>query len=143
MYSDSEGVLEKYVSENKDARQDLLERNKVKNDPRVTRFGRVLRKTSFDEVPQLLNVIRGDMSLVGPRPDTKEALSGFYDQYSEIYSSVKPGITGLWQVSGRSDVEYKKRVKLDHLYVLNWSVWLDFVIIVKTISTIVGGKGAY
>jgi exopolysaccharide biosynthesis polyprenyl glycosylphosphotransferase len=143
MHPNGEEQFKKYIQENSEARKSWLEKNKVKNDPRVTWFGKILRKASFDELPQLLNVLKGDMSLVGPRPDTKEALTTFYDQYREIYSRVKPGITGLWQVSGRSDIDYAKRVKLDYLYVLNWSPWLDFVIILKTFRTIVSGKGAY
>jgi exopolysaccharide biosynthesis polyprenyl glycosylphosphotransferase len=143
MHPDADGMLERYISRNQEARQDWQEKNKLKDDPRVTRLGKILRKTSLDELPQLLNVIRGEMSLVGPRPDTRDALANFHEQYSEIYKTVKPGITGLWQVSGRSDVNYTKRVKLDYLYVLNWSLWLDLVIILKTAKAIITGKGAY
>jgi exopolysaccharide biosynthesis polyprenyl glycosylphosphotransferase len=126
-----------------EALTDLLEDNKIRNDPRVTGMGKILRKTSLDELPQFINVIRGEMSLVGPRPDTKNALNGFLGPYSAIYSRVRPGITGLWQVSGRSDIRYDERVKLDYMYVLNWSIWLDFIIIIKTVRAILGGRGAY
>lgn len=143
MRSDADGLLERYVRENQEAQEDWIKKNKIKNDPRITNVGKILRKTSLDELPQLLNVIKGDMSIVGPRPDTKEALTNFYEEYREIYSRVKPGITGLWQVSGRSDLDYEKRVKLDYLYVLNWSLWLDFVIMLKTFRAILSGQGAY
>ncbi len=132
-----------FFEENPEALTDFYERNKIRNDPRVTRIGRLLRKTSLDELPQFINVIKGDMSLVGPRPDTRDAIEGFLDAYSAIYSRVRPGITGLWQVSGRSDIKYSERVKLDYLYVLNWSIWLDFIIIIKTFRAIASGKGAY
>jgi exopolysaccharide biosynthesis polyprenyl glycosylphosphotransferase len=143
MHVDSRKLVEKYISENPEAYKDLKEKNKIKEDPRVTGFGKILRKTSLDELPQLFNVIKGDMSIVGPRPDSKEALSNYYKDYQEIYTRVKPGITGLWQVSGRSDINYSKRVKLDYQYVLNWSLWFDVVIILKTFRTILSGKGAY
>jgi undecaprenyl-phosphate galactose phosphotransferase len=102
-----------------------------------------LRKSSLDELPQLFNVIKGEMSIVGPRPDTRSAISDFIKEYEPIYTRVRPGITGLWQVSGRSDIKYKDRVNLDYMYVLNWSLWLDFVIILKTFKTILCRKGAY
>ena len=143
MCINSDDLLKEYISENPDAYADLKERNKLKSDPRVTKFGSILRKTSIDELPQLMNVIRGDMSIVGPRPDAKEAVDNFLSDYREIYAKVRPGITGLWQVSGRSEVKYQERVKLDYLYVLNWSIWLDFVIVLKTFKAILGGKGAY
>ena len=143
MRINSDDLLKEYISENPDAHADLKERNKLKSDPRVTKFGSILRKTSIDELPQLMNVIRGDMSIVGPRPDAKEAVDNFLSDYREIYARVRPGITGLWQVSGRSEVKYQERVKLDYLYVSNWSIWLDFVIILKTFKAILGGKCAY
>ncbi len=143
MEADRSLVESQFFDANPGAVTDLQERNKIRNDPRVTRIGRILRKTSLDELPQFLNVIRGEMSLVGPRPDTRDALNGFLGSYSDIYSRVRPGITGLWQVSGRSDIKYSERVKLDYMYVLNWSIWLDFIIIIKTFKAILGGRGAY
>jgi exopolysaccharide biosynthesis polyprenyl glycosylphosphotransferase len=143
MRSDSDGLIEEFVKNDVEALAELKERNKLKNDPRITRFGKILRKASLDELPQFLNVIKGDMSIVGPRPDMMNALQGFMDSYEVIYSRVRPGITGLWQVSGRSDIKYDERVKLDYLYVLNWSIWLDLVIILKTFRALLGGKGAY
>jgi lipopolysaccharide/colanic/teichoic acid biosynthesis glycosyltransferase len=121
----------------------LQERNKIEDDPRVTAFGRTLRRLSLDELPQIYNVLKGEMSVVGPRPDSKAALEGYIGEYGEIYSSVRPGITGLWQVSGRSEITYRERVGLDYIYVLNWSLWLDLVIMLKTFRAILGQKGAY
>ena len=143
MFSNGDAIINEFLKKNPEASIDLKERNKILDDPRITRFGKFLRKSSLDELPQLFNVVKGEMSIVGPRPDTRSALSDFIKEYEPIYTRVRPGITGLWQVSGRSDVKYKDRVNLDYMYVLNWSLWLDFVIILKTFRTILGGKGAY
>lgn len=115
---------------------------KLKNDDRVTGFGRFLRHYSLDELPQLWNVVRGDMALVGPRPivDAEDAI---YGRYSDRIHSVKPGITGLWQVSGRSDIDYDQRVALDMFYVMNWSLWLDYYIFLKTFYVVLFRKGAH
>jgi undecaprenyl-phosphate galactose phosphotransferase len=136
-------IMNEYLRHNPDASIELKEKNKLTEDPRITKIGKLLRKTSLDELPQLFNVIRGEMSIVGPRPDTKSALSEFIKEYEPIYDRVRPGITGLWQVSGRSDIKYKDRVNLDYMYVLNWSLWLDFVIILKTFKIIACRNGAY
>ena len=143
MRIDGEKVLKEFIQEHPEAVIDLEERNKIEHDPRVTKIGNFLRKTSLDELPQLLDVIRGDMSIVGPRPDTIEAINKYYLEYNEIYENIRPGITGLWQVSGRSEIDYAKRVKLDYLYMLNWSLWFDMVIILKTFRSILNRKGAY
>jgi undecaprenyl-phosphate galactose phosphotransferase len=143
MHIDSDDTLKKYIQDNPGVLKELEERNKIEGDPRVTRVGKFLRRTSIDELPQLLNVLTGSMSIVGPRPDSREAVERFYQEYKEIYENVRPGITGLWQVSGRSDVDYKRRVKLDYLYMLNWSLWLDSVILLSTFRAILSGKGAY
>lgn len=143
MKIDGKEILEKYLGDNPDVIEDFEDRNKIRHDPRVTRIGNFLRKTSLDEFPQLINVICGEMSIVGPRPDTKDAISRYYREYSEIYENVRPGITGLWQVSGRSEIDYVKRVKLDYLYTLNWSLWFDMVIILKTLRAMLNRKGAY
>ena len=143
MVIDGEKVLKEFIQEHPEATIDLEERNKIEHDPRVTKIGSFLRKTSLDELPQLLDVIRGNMSIVGPRPDTIEAINRYYVEYSEIYENIKPGVTGLWQVSGRSEIDYGKRVKLDYLYMLNWSLWFDMVIIFKTFRSILNRKGAY
>jgi undecaprenyl-phosphate galactose phosphotransferase len=143
MRIDGKKVLEKFLRDHPDVAVDFEDRNKIRRDPRVTRIGNFLRKTSLDEFPQLINVICGEMSIVGPRPDTKEAISKYYREYNEIYENVRPGITGLWQVSGRSEIDYVKRVKLDYLYTLNWSLWFDMIIILKTFRAMLNCKGAY
>jgi undecaprenyl-phosphate galactose phosphotransferase len=143
MFTNGDSIIKEYLKNNPAASIELKERNKISEDPRVTRVGKILRKSSLDELPQLFNVIKGEMSIVGPRPDTRSALADFIKEYEPIYTRVRPGITGLWQVSGRSDIKYKDRVNLDYMYVLNWSLWLDFVIILKTFKTILCRKGAY
>ena len=143
MFTNGENIIKEYLRDHPEASIELKEKNKISEDPRITRIGKFLRKTSLDEIPQLFNVVKGEMSIVGPRPDTRNALADFIEEYEPIYNKVRPGITGLWQVSGRSDIKYKDRVNLDYMYVLNWSLWLDFVIILKTFKTIVCRKGAY
>lgn len=127
-------------------RPDLIEEfkrdQKVRDDPRVSRLGGFLRRTSLDELPQLLNIVRGDISLVGPRPIVQSELKK-YGSGRSILLSLKPGLTGLWQVSGRNDVSYEERVKLDIFYIENWSLWLDIKIILRTIVILVSGRGAY
>ena len=115
---------------------------KLANDPRVSRFGRFLRRTSLDELPQLFNVLSGDMSLVGPRPIVPAELEHYGDR-SANFLALKPGITGLWQISGRSDISYDERVKLDIYYVENWSLGLDLKIVLKTALAIFTARGAY
>lgn len=115
---------------------------KLKDDPRITKSGAFLRKTSLDELPQILNVIRGEMSLVGPRPIVTDEIER-YGKYIHDYYAVRPGITGLWQTSGRNDVDYKERVEMDSWYVRNWSVWTDIVILFRTLRVVVKGRGAY
>lgn len=115
---------------------------KLKNDPRITKVGRFLRKTSLDELPQIINVFRGQMSLVGPRPIITKEIER-YGEYIDDYYLVPPGITGLWQVSGRSDTTYTERVEMDTWYVRNWSVWIDIVLLYKTIFVVLNRKGAY
>lgn len=114
---------------------------KIKNDPRITRVGKFLRKTSLDELPQLWNVFMGELSLVGPRAHLPEEVAK-YEPYQRRVLTIKPGITGMAQVSGRSDLEFEDEVRLDTWYIENWSVWLDFKIIVKTVGVVFGGKGA-
>ena len=116
---------------------------KVTNDPRVTRFGRFLRRYSFDELPQLWNVLRGEMSLVGPRPLPVDEVRRFDDLAHRRRLSVKPGLTCLWQISGRNNVtDFKDWVRLDLEYIDNWSIWLDFKILVRTIPIVLSGTGA-
>ncbi len=117
--------------------------HKVKDDPRISRIGKIMRKTRLDELPQLWNVLRGDLSLVGPRPIVTAELEK-YGRWASYLVSIKPGMTGLWQVSGGNDISYDERVKLDAHYVQNWSLWQDMIIIVKTVLHVIGGgKGAY
>jgi lipopolysaccharide/colanic/teichoic acid biosynthesis glycosyltransferase len=115
---------------------------KLKNDPRVTRVGKVLRRTSMDELPQLWNVVRGEMSLVGPRPFVPDDSVWITDWAQKRYT-VRPGITGLWQVSGRNDLTFSEMCRLDNLYVSCWSAGLDMRILVRTLRAIVVGSGAY
>ena len=112
------------------------------NDPRVTKLGDFLRRTSLDELPQLWNVICGDMSLVGPRPIVKEEIPRYKKNIREYYM-VLPGITGMWQVSGRSDTTYDERVAMDTWYVRNWSVWIDLMYLLKTFDAVLNRRGAY
>lgn len=127
-------------------REDLIEEfkrdQKVKNDPRVTSIGKFLRKTNVDELPQLINVFRGELSLVGPRPIVEDELAR-YGRWGAYLLSIKPGMTGLWQVSGRNDITYDERVQLDNQYVQNWSLWQDFVIVIKTFVKVLGGGDGY
>ena len=142
MVIDSDAALTKYLAENAQARREWEEDHKLRDDPRVTRIGKFLRKTSLDELPQLLNVLRGDMSIVGPRPIIV-AETEKYDNDISHYYRVRPGITGLWQVSGRNDVSYKQRVRMDSWYVRNWSLWHDIAIICKTFPVVLKRDGAY
>lgn len=122
--------------------KEFVEHRKVKNDPRVTSFGRFLRRSSLDELAQLINVFKGELSLVGPRPIVKEELER-YGRDQAAFLALKPGMTGLWQISGRSDIGYEDRVKLDIYYVENWSLLLDLKILSKTALAVIRGKGAY
>jgi lipopolysaccharide/colanic/teichoic acid biosynthesis glycosyltransferase len=121
---------------------ELAQNHKLKDDPRVTRIGKVLRKFSLDEFPQLFNILRGEMSLVGPRMISPEEIN-MYNQWDINLLTVRPGLTGLWQVSGRSDVTYDERVRLDMYYIRNWSIWLDLQLILQTIPAVLKGRGAY
>jgi exopolysaccharide biosynthesis polyprenyl glycosylphosphotransferase len=121
---------------------ELARTHKLKNDPRITRVGRFLRKLSLDELPQIFNVLRGEMSLVGPRMISPAEME-MYQQWGLNLLTVKPGITGLWQVSGRSDVTYAERVRLDMHYIRNWTIWLDLQLLMQTIPVVINGHGAY
>jgi undecaprenyl-phosphate galactose phosphotransferase len=135
-------VLNALLQEDPEARREWQATFKLKNDPRVTKIGRFLRRTSLDELPQLWNVLVGDMSLVGPRPIVQAELDRYGDD-AFYYLEARPGITGVWQVSGRSDTDYPFRVYLDSWYVKNWSLWYDVVILIKTIRVVVNRAGAY
>lgn len=142
MIQDAEVVLQKTLLENDELRKEWELDQKLRYDPRITRVGKFLRRTSLDELPQLWNVLCGDMSLVGPRPIIKEEIVR-YDEAYLLYIRVRPGITGLWQVSGRNDLTYEQRVKADWYYISNWSVWLDLLILARTIPVVLQSKGAY
>ncbi|KGD75287.2 UDP-phosphate galactose phosphotransferase [Tatumella morbirosei] len=131
------------ISESDKARvkHELSAYGKVNDDPRITRIGKLIRKTSIDELPQLINVLRGDMTLIGPRPVTEPELK-YYGRRSSSYLSVKPGLTGLWQVSGRSDTSYKRRVAIDHYFAINRTRKLKMFIFLKTFYVVVAMKGS-
>ncbi|HKA39286.1 MAG TPA: sugar transferase, partial [Burkholderiales bacterium] len=142
MVLDAEGVLRGHLDADPGARAEWERDFKLKDDPRITPIGAFLRKTSLDELPQLWNVLKGEMSLVGPRPIIEEELERYGDQVG-YYLETRPGVTGLWQISGRNDTGYEDRVALDSWYVRNWSLWYDLVILVKTINVVLRRKGAY
>jgi len=130
------------IQNNPELQRELQKNHKLKDDPRITRVGRILRKFSLDELPQLFNVIKGEMSLVGPRMITPEEMEK-YNQWDTNLVTVRPGITGLWQVSGRSDISYEERVRLDMYYIRNWNMWLDIQLIIQTIPAVLRARGAY
>lgn len=142
MYTNSDELLEQYLAENPVAKKEWDEFQKLHDfDPRVTKAGKIMRKTSLDELPQILNVLKGEMSLVGPRPylpREKEMMGHFYN----IIISTVPGITGYWQVNGRSNVTFEGRLKMDDWYIRNWSVWIDIILLIKTIKAVFCNKGA-
>ena len=142
MHADADERLEELLSRDEEARLEWDTHFKLKDDPRVTVLGEVLRKSSLDELPQLFNVLKGDMSLVGPRPVVEEELK-LYGNYASDYLSARPGITGLWQVSGRNDLDYNERVSLDVTYVRQWTHKLDLRILLKTVLVVLTRRGAY
>ena len=142
MVTNGDEVLKKYLAENPEAAAEWERDQKLKDDPRVTKIGALMRKASLDELPQLWNVLRGQMSLVGPRPIVKAEVDKYGKCYA-IYKSVRPGITGLWQVSGRNDTTYDERLRFDEFYVRNWSPWLDMHLLARTVSALLLSKGAY
>lgn len=142
MVLDADKVLMQHLAINEAAAAEWTATRKLKDDPRITPLGRVLRRTSVDELPQLINIVKGEMSLVGPRPIVFDEVV-HYGPYITDYCRARPGLTGLWQVSGRNDIVYHERVKLDCHYVAHWSVRLDFVIIVRTVPTVLSAHGCY
>ena len=142
MVMNADQALEQYFERYPQLRVDWEKDQKLKSDPRITRIGRFLRQTSLDEMPQLWNVLRGEMSVVGPRPIVQAEVSRYSDKFG-LYLQVLPGITGLWQVSGRNNVTYDERVNFDTYYVRNWSVWLDIYILIRTVKVVLAGDGAY
>lgn len=142
MVPNADQLLGGLLERDPELRAEWIRDHKLRNDPRVTRLGRFLRRTSLDELPQLLNVLRGEMSLVGPRPVVREELLR-YGRNVDIYLSAKPGITGLWQVTGRNNTDYRRRVVMDTYYVRNQNLLLDLYILAKTTGVVLCGKGAY
>jgi lipopolysaccharide/colanic/teichoic acid biosynthesis glycosyltransferase len=141
MHVNSEEILHLHLAENDEAAHEWKRSRKLKADPRVTRLGRFLRRTSLDELPQFLNVLVGDMSLVGPRPIVAAEKAQYRDAYF-FYTSARPGMTGLWQVSGRSDLSYHQRVSLDETYIRKWNLALDMQILWRTARVVWQSKGA-
>lgn len=142
MVPNADEVLAAYLRSNPEAREEWHRDQKLKNDPRVTRVGAVLRKLSLDELPQIVNILRGDMSIVGPRPVVRDELEKYGPAVSH-YLRTRPGLTGLWQINGRNDVSYDIRVQFDKHYVENWSAAWDVIIIVKTIPAVWLARGSY
>jgi lipopolysaccharide/colanic/teichoic acid biosynthesis glycosyltransferase len=138
MYVNGDEILDQFP----DLKNELEKNHKLKDDPRITRLGAFLRKYSVDELPQIFNVLRNEMALVGPRMISPEEVRD-YDRWGINLLTVKPGITGLWQVSGRSDISYEERVQLDMYYIRNWSLWLDLQLLMRTLPVVIKGKGAY
>lgn len=142
MVVDAAETLRQHLEKDPEARKEWNETRKLKNDPRITSFGRLLRKSSIDELPQLVNVLRGDMSLVGPRPIVTEEMQR-YGSWLKDYLSIKPGMTGPWQVSGRNDVSYQERVALDSFYARNWTLAGDLMLMLRTLVVVLKSKGSY
>jgi Undecaprenyl-phosphate galactose phosphotransferase WbaP len=142
MIENADAILATYLEAHPDEALEWQRDQKLRNDPRITKIGKWLRKHSLDELPQLLNVFVGQMSLVGPRPIREEEIVKYGHKYG-LYARVLPGITGLWQVSGRNDATYEERVGFDEYYVCNWSIWLDFYILIRTIRVVLTAEGAY
>jgi lipopolysaccharide/colanic/teichoic acid biosynthesis glycosyltransferase len=141
MSSDAERALQEFIEANPDAAREWRENQKLSHDPRITRIGSFLRKSSLDELPQLFNILVGDMSFVGPRPIVVDEIERYGEAFSHCFS-VQPGLTGLWQVSGRSDCGYASRVALDGRYVAEWHLLLDIEILVKTVPAVLLQKGS-
>ncbi|GHV93967.1 undecaprenyl-phosphate galactose phosphotransferase WbaP [Spirochaetia bacterium] len=142
MVTDSAERLQKLLESDPEIKREWAANHKLRNDPRITKIGRFLRRTSFDEFPQLINILKGEMSLVGPRPIVDDEVEKYGEDFNRIFS-VKPGLTGLWQVSGRSDTDYNERVSYDTYYLQSWSGWLDLWVLFKTFGVVIRGKGAY
>jgi len=142
MVKDADKILEELLKQRPELQEEWNRDHKLRNDPRVTRIGRFLRKTSLDELPQLWNVLKGEMSLVGPRPVVREEITR-YRTGARHYLAMRPGITGLWQVSWRNDTLYRRRVALDRAYAMRASLWLDAWILLRTVSVVLGRRGAY
>jgi len=142
MKLNADNVLAEYLSKNPSAKTEWEQNQKLHNDPRITRVGKWIRRLSLDEIPQLFNILKGDMSLVGPRPIMLEQET-MYGDHIEVYTNVRPGLSGFWQISGRNQTSFRQRVDFDAYYVRNWSIWLDVYIIARTIMVVLLRQGAY
>lgn len=142
MHENAAQMLEDLLASDPAARAEWEANHKLQNDPRVSAFGSLVRKLSMDELPQLLNILRGEMSVVGPRPIVQEEVTK-YGEFFRDYCAVKPGLTGLWQVSGRNDVSYDERVQLDCRYTREMSFKLDLQIVLKTVTAVTTARGSY
>lgn len=138
MYENSQEIFNNFTKEQK---EEFYKNFKLENDPRVTKIGDFLRRTSIDELPQLINILNGSMSIVGPRPIVQKEIE-LYGDYANKLFSVVPGLTGYWQANGRSDTTYEERIKMDMYYIDNRGFWLDFKIIIKTFRSVLKGEGA-
>lgn len=144
MSEEADDILKNLLIENEDLRDEFQRTQKLKNDPRITPFGKFLRRTSLDELPQFINVVLGEMSIIGPRPILKEEQNRYGKNLNEVFS-IKPGITGLWQVSGRNNLSYERRVMLDLIYARNRNFYIDLNILIRTIGVVLLplDRGAY
>ncbi len=142
MVKNADLVLKEHLEQNPQSRDEWKATRKLKQDPRITPVGKILRQSSVDELPQLINIIRGEMSIVGPRPIVREEIAYYGESFSR-YTKVRPGLTGLWQVSGRNDVSYQTRVQMDVRYVEQFTLYSDMVIIMKTIPAVLRSSGCY
>ena len=142
MHQDAHAKLEQMLEVNPELRKEWQEKFKINNDPRITPLGHILRRSSLDELPQFINVIKGEMAVIGPRPIVEREIAYYGENYA-VVNRVKPGITGYWQVSGRSETSYSQRVRMDMYYIMNWSIWLDIYIFLKTVKEVLFCKGAY
>jgi len=144
MSEEADDILKNLLIENEDLRDEFQRTQKLKNDPRITPFGKFLRRTSLDELPQFINVVLGEMSIIGPRPIVKEEQNRYDKNLNEVFS-IKPGITGLWQVSGRNNLSYERRVMLDLIYARNRNFYMDLNILIRTIGVVLLplDRGAY
>lgn len=142
MVANADEVLESHLKQHPEHSSEWRSTHKLKNDPRVTCVGRLLRRSSLDELPQLWNVLRGDMSMAGPRPIVEDEIPK-YGAALNLYLQVRPGLTGLWQVSGRNDTSYRARVELDARYILDWTPCMEMVVLLRTVRVVLLGHGAY
>ncbi len=138
----AEKRLQQHLAANPDAAREWMNNQKLQDDPRVSRIGKIMRRISLDELPQLFNILKGEMSLVGPRPIVVEEIAK-YQEHFRVYASGRPGLTGLWQIKGRNETTYAERVALDVEYLRNWSLRRDIAIVLMTVKRVVEGRGAY